>query len=147
MTPLRLPVVQERHKRSTLYIQTAIGKMRLKDRDPSLPLDEYAQANAIVANLVQSLDAAHMMATVINLRKKGLHHFEMVHDSYAVHACDVEIMNEALRQEFVRLYQNEVLKDFLEGQRLANPDIDLPDPPPLGTLDINVVLSSPYFFS
>jgi DNA-directed RNA polymerase, mitochondrial len=147
MTPLRFPVVQERHKKWTLYIQTAIGKMRLNDRDPSLPLDREAQANAIVANLVQSLDAAHMMATVNNLRKKDLRHFEMVHDSYAVHACDVEAMNDALREEFVRLYQNDVLKDFLERQRSANPDIDLPDPPALGTLDINVVLTSPYFFS
>jgi len=147
LTPLGLPVVQERHKKSTLYIQTTIGKMRLNDRDPALGLDEYAQANAIVANLVQSLDAAHMMATVNNLRENGFRHFEMVHDSYAVHACDVNVMNGALRQEFVRLHQKEVLKDFLSQQRAANPDIELPEPPVLGTLDITVVLNSPYFFS
>ena len=76
-----------------------------------------------------------------------IRHFAMVHDSYGVHACDVDLLNRVLREEFVRIYSEPVLQNFLDQQRKANPGIELPDPPPTGDLDIQQVLSSPYFFA
>ena len=40
-----------------------------------------------------------------------------------------------------------VLQNFLDELRKAHPGIELPDLPPIGTLDIRGVLSSPYFFA
>jgi DNA-directed RNA polymerase len=39
------------------------------------------------------------------------------------------------------------LQNFLNQLRAANPDLELPDLPPVGNLDIRQVLSSPYFFA
>jgi DNA-directed RNA polymerase len=93
------------------------------------------------------MDAAHMMLTVNRLHAEGLRHFAMVHDSYGVHACDIDLLHRILREEFVRIYSEPVLLKFLAEQRQANPGIDLPEPPPAGNLDIRRVLESPYFFA
>lgn len=50
--------------------------------------------------------------------------------SYAVHACDVDLLHRVLREAFVR-----------------HPGLELPDPPKTGALDIRQVLDSPYFFA
>ena len=108
--------------------------------------DYLAEVDGIVAHLVHSMDAAHMMRTIIRLYAEGIRHFAMVHDSYGVQACDVELLNRVLREEFVGIYSEPVLQNFLDQQRKAHPGISLPDPPQTGDLDIQQVLSSPYFF-
>ena len=71
----------------------------------------------------------------------------MAHDSYGVHACDVDLLNRILREEFVRIYSEPVLQNFLKEQRQANPDLDLTEPPERGDLDIREVIDSPHFFA
>jgi DNA-directed RNA polymerase len=87
-----------------------------------------------------------MMRTINPLYAEGIRRFEMVHDSYGVHACDVDLLNRALREEFVRIYSEPVLQNFLDQERKPHPGISLPDPPQAGDLDIQQVFSSPYFF-
>jgi DNA-directed RNA polymerase len=101
--------------------------------------------DGIVANFVHSEDGAHMMRTTNRLHARGLRHFAMVHDSFGVHACDVDLLNRVLREEF--MYSEPVLQKFIDEVRRANPDIHFPDPPAPGTLDIREVLSSLYFFA
>jgi len=68
-------------------------------------------------------------------------------DPIGVHACDVDLLNRVLREEFDGIYSEPVLQNFLEQQRKAHPGISLPDPPQTGDLDIQQVLWSPYFFA
>ena len=46
---------------------------------------------------------AQMMMTAIECKKRGIT-FTAVHDSYWTHACDVDTMSTALRDQFVELY-------------------------------------------
>ena len=57
------------------------------------------------------------------------------------------MLHRILREEFVRIYSEPVLQNFIDQQRQAHPRIELPDPPPTGDLDIRQVLESPYFFA
>jgi DNA-directed RNA polymerase len=93
------------------------------------------------------MDASHMKRTIHRLYAEGIRHFAMVHDSFGVHACDIELLNRVLREEFVRIYSEQVLQNFLDEQRSANPDVELPELPQTGNLDIRQVLTSPYFFA
>jgi DNA-directed RNA polymerase len=88
-----------------------------------------------------------MMRTINRLKALGIHHFAMVHDSFGVHAADIDLLNRVLREEFIGIYSEPVRQVFLDEQRKAHPDIALPDPPQTGSLDIREVLSSPYFFA
>jgi DNA-directed RNA polymerase len=72
----------------------------------------------------------------------------MVHDSYAVHACDVPVMDRVLREEFVRLHGELTLRSLWdEFKRQAPHFCVVPPPPAVGTLDLAGVLKSEYFFS
>ena|SRR5438093_7937842 len=84
------------------------------------------QADGIVAHLVHSLDATHMMLTVNRLLSEGLYHFAMVHDSFGVHAGDIDVLNRALQEEFVRIYSEPVLQNFFKELWEAHRDVDLP---------------------
>src|ERR1035438_8651380 len=75
-----------------------------------------------------------------------IRHFAMVHDSYGVHACDVDLLNRVLREEFVGIYSEPVMANFFK-ELLKSGGVALPSLPPPGNLDIRQVLASPYFFA
>jgi DNA-directed RNA polymerase, mitochondrial len=147
ITPIGFVVIHENRKPKEVRLATADHKILVRQQDDKRKIDVRKQVDGIVAHLVHSMDATHMMRTIHRLYAEDLRHFAMVHDSYGVHACDVDLLNRILREEFVRIYSEPVLKNFLDQQRQANPNLDLPEPPPTGSLDIREVLESPYFFA
>jgi DNA-directed RNA polymerase len=70
----------------------------------------------------------------------------MVHDSFGVHAGDVDLLNRVLREEFVGMYSELVMSNFFMEVLKSSP-VGLPSLPTPGTLDIRQVLESPYFFA
>jgi len=146
-TPAGFCVVHESRKPKPVRVATADHSLLIYKEDETRKIDWRKQADGIVAHLVHSLDAAHMMLTVHRLKAEGLHHFAMIHDSFGVHAADIDLLNRVLREEFVRIYSEPVLQNFINQQKAAYPDMELPELPQPGDLDIRQVLSSLYFFS
>ena len=60
---------------------------------------------------------------------------------------DVDHMNELLRQQFVNLYSQPILENFLESLEIRYPDLSFPKVPEKGNLDLHSILESPYFFN
>jgi len=147
MTPIGLPVVQERRKPKERRIPTLAHSFVHYEYDPKAEIDSVAQQNGIVANVVHSLDASHMMLTVRALHARGIRDYSMVHDSYAVHPCDVDLMNTVLRDTFVAMYEQLTLAHLLgQFRRLAPKGLLLRDPPAPGPLDLSGIRQSAYFF-
>jgi len=147
ITPIGFVVIHENREPKDVRLATADHRIKVYRDDDKRKIDVRKQMDGIVAHLVHSMDASHMMRTINRLYAEGLRHFAMVHDGYGVHACDVDLLNRVLREEFVRIYSEPVLQNFLDQQRKAHPGLSLPDPPQRGNLDILQVLSSPYFFA
>jgi len=147
ITPIGFVVIHENREPKEVRLATADHRLKVYAFDEKQKIDVRKQMDGIVAHLVHSMDSAHMMRTILHLYAEGLRHFAMVHDSYGVHACDVDLLNRVLREEFVRIYSEPVLQNFIDQQRKAHPGIKLPDPPKTGDLDIRQVLESPYFFA
>ncbi len=145
--PTGFVVIHEMLEPKKVRVRSADRSLVIHKEDKAWRIDARKQIDGIVAHLVHSFDAAHMMRTVNRLYAEGLRHFAMVHDSYGVHACDVDLLHRVLREEFVRIYSEPVLQNFLNEQRAAYPFIELPDLPQTGNLDIRQVLESPYFFA
>ncbi|KAF8658576.1 hypothetical protein HU200_059036 [Digitaria exilis] len=80
------------------------------------------QKAAFPPNFVHSLDSSHMMMTAIACKEAGLH-FAGVHDSFWVHACDVDQMNQILREQFVELYSMPILENHKKLENSSN-DLD-----------------------
>ncbi len=147
VTPAGFPVINRYPRLVVRRIETLAGALTLRVPDPKGKLDAAKQMDSIVPNLIHSLDAAHMMFTVGALKAEGLSDFAMVHDSYAVHASDVDRMNRVLREQFVRVHQECTLARLTEQFREGEGGIVIKDPPPLGSLDLGGVVGSEYFFS
>lgn len=111
-------------------------------------IDKRRQAQGISPNFVHSLDASALTFTVDAATACGIDSFAMIHDSYGTLAADTDLLRECLRQSFCQMYQFDVLESFAHEIQKGLPDgVKLPPLPPKGSLDINEVLKSDFFFA
>lgn len=150
-TPTGFVVKQDYRKISTRKVELQALGTRVTVRvaeGVTEKVDSRKMAASIAPNFVHAMDAAHMLKTVeiMTDTDKSLH-FSMVHDSYATHASNAEVLSNLIRQSFVQMYQEDNwlqrFKDELEEQT----GLELPDVPPYGDLFLPDVLKSLYFFA
>lgn len=142
------PVLTEKREAKRKKVKTRLGSLSLRTHSNGLALKAGAQRRAIVPNFVHSLDAAHMMRTVLRLRQEGVRDVAVIHDSFAVHAPHVPLLHRVLREEFVKIHSRDLLKEFEDSQVAKHPEIKgrMPARPEAGSLDVGAVLESTYFF-
>lgn len=143
ITPSGFPVTQvywemDEHRINTKLCGNAKLSVRRETDDPK----KSRHRNGIAPNFVHSLDASHLTLVVNRAKAVGIDAFAMIHDDFGTHAADTDVLYRIIREEFVSMYEKH---DVLEQFRAAYSF--LPEPPPMGTLDLKQVLDSPYFFS
>jgi len=105
----------------------------------------FQQRNGISPNFVHSFDAAHVKLTALSLLEQGITEFAFVHDNYLCLPTDAEAMSRTLREAFVSMHERPALSVLATELRAAGHDV--PDPPAVGTLDLQQVLGSAFFFA
>lgn len=128
-TPLRMPIVQPYRKTTSKIISTPIQSLVLNNPDRFDPVNRRKQLQAFPPNFIHSLDASHMLLSALECHELGLS-FAAVHDSFWTHAADVDVMNRVLRDAFIRIHSEDVIKRLLHefearykgGLYLANLD-------------------------
>jgi DNA-directed RNA polymerase len=71
-----------------------------------------------------------------------------VHDSFGVHAADVDTLHAVLRETFIEQYTPDVLARLRSEVAAQLPsDAELPSLPVPGALDLDAVRASAYFFA
>jgi DNA-directed RNA polymerase len=153
-TPLGFPVLQAYQAYTLRCVTTKLfGRVYQPKIAMDAPeLDHKRQRNGVSPNYVHSLDAAAMQHTICLCLQEGVTSFAMIHDSYATHAVDAEILARSLRNSFVDLFGGKdnnllaVIRSEVARQTEAT-EAELPDIPPCGTLDVNAVQDSLYFFA
>jgi len=129
-----------RHSRE---IRTCLARLTIRHpRDQEI--DVPAQVRGIVANYVHSLDASHVVMTVVALLLDGVSTFHFVHDSFGCHVGNKTLLSARLREAFVWMHQSVPLFDFMKE---LSPDLEYPPLPPRGSLDLGLVLKSTHFFA
>lgn len=108
-TPLRMPVVQPYRKNQCKIIHTCMQSFILQNPNRFDPVNRRKQLQAFPPNFIHSLDASHMMLSALECDEKGLT-FAAVHDSFWTHASDVDVMNRVLRDAFIRIHSEDVIK-------------------------------------
>lgn len=143
ITPSGFPVTQVYWETEEHRINTKLcGNAKLSIRRSTDAVKKSRHRNGIAPNFVHSLDASHLTLVVNRARAEGIDAFAMIHDDYGTHAADTGRLYEIIREVFVDMYTRH---DVLEAFRAAYGF--LPEPPPMGDLDLRQVLDSPYFFS
>lgn len=127
------------------------GKMRVRLRDETDQVDARRTAQAISPNYIHSMDAAHLQLTVDKaVTERPGTSFAMIHDSFGTHAADIGfLLNECIKPTFHAMYANtNQLEAFYEQIKPMIDDLEKVPPMPLeGTLDLDDVLHSNFFFS
>jgi len=140
------PVVQDMRTVETYKIETQLaGRFQIRVGSKTDDLDKAAQRNGISPNFVHSQDGNHLRATVRMANARGIYSLAVIHDDYGTHAADTDALHECIREAFVDQYtKNDPLADFKRQQEETG--LEMPDLPAYGTLDIEQVKESRYFF-
>ena len=116
--------------------------------------DVKKNKNAVSPNFIHSLDAAHLMLTINDLRYEyGVRNIHVVHDCFGVHADMVDMLVHTLKENFIEMYQGDGIVDsFIEDylkEYLDKHDYFkvVENRPMTGDLNINEVRESRFFFS
>jgi DNA-directed RNA polymerase len=153
VTPLGFPVVQpyRKAKGKQFWVWFQGQKIRLTLRVESRDVDSRKQASSVAPNYVHSLDATHLMMVVNLMQDEGItDSFAMIHDSFGVHAADVDELHYAIRDQFIELYSDNVLTDVYQQCLPALPGTkwkEVPVPPEQGTLNLEEVRDADFFFA
>lgn len=145
VSPIGLPAIQPYRQRKSATVVTLMQAVTLSRATDDLPIHKTRQVTAFPPNYVHSLDSSHMLLTALEMDRRGLT-FSAVHDSFWTHACDIDELNEALRDVFVDLYDQPLLERLKETWEIRYPDLEFPDLPQRGELDLKEVRQAKYFF-
>lgn len=152
-TPAGFEVRQSYAKMRGRTVKTAFhgSRIELNIQTPTTNLDKLRQALAVAPNFVHSLDAAALQLTVDIALLNDVTHFAVVHDSYGTHAADMASLGACLRAAFANMYRDhDPLAHLRDRITEALPERRRKKVPPLperGTLDIELVRQSDFFFA
>ena len=141
VTPSGFPVVQEYRRNDVERVNTKLLGQRLRvqllKEWEERQIDLIKAKTAASPNLIHSLDAALLHLVFANYERP----FTVIHDCVLGRSCDMDGMGSAIRDKFVELYSQPVLKQWADQL-----GVDFDESVMLNTLDINDVQQSSYFF-
>tara|TARA_B100001059_G_scaffold76184_1_gene73760 strand:- start:5295 stop:7721 length:2427 start_codon:yes stop_codon:yes gene_type:complete len=145
-SPVGVPIVQPYRNMRKFRIKTIVQDVLLGHRDTDAPVAKRRQIQGLPPNFVHAIDAAHALFTAIESRLQGIT-TAFVHDSYWAHLSNMGQLGQTLREQFILLHEvNHAMQAYEEWSE-AYPGLELPMPPPRGSLDLSQVLKAPYFFA
>lgn len=152
-SPSGLPVLQAYVESLGSRVDYLVAGQRyqLWLRRDGTKIDSRKQKQGIAPNYVHSLDSAHLVRSVAYCLDAGVTNFAMVHDSFATHAGNVDVLAHELRRAFVDQYSGDVLGKFRQEivDQLTTQELKdkVPPVPSFGNLDPTAVMQSGYFFA
>lgn len=141
ITPSGFEVVQEYRKNESKPVNTRLLGTRIQtwlNKDwEQREIDLNKAKTAASPNLIHSLDASLLHLVFAEWSKP----FTVIHDCILGRSCDMDEMGKAIRDKFVEIYSQPVLRNWAEQL-----GVEFDESVMQNTLDINDVQNSSYFF-
>jgi DNA-directed RNA polymerase len=103
--------------------------------------------DAAPPHFIHSLDASHLMRSLARAREDaGVDQVAIVHDAFGATPSKVGALARLLREEFARMYSEDVLENTL-GRMLDDAGATRPPPPKRGRLDVAEIANATYLFA
>ena len=112
--------------------------------------DRRKNVNAIAANYVHSLDGlGGLLGEIVCMSMdQGIEDIMACHDNGSVHAQNAGLFGGCVRQSAVNIFTPDLLTEFREqALHLLPSDVQLPDAPARGNMDLTKVLDSMYYWN
>jgi DNA-directed RNA polymerase len=149
-TPTGFPVIHAYKESKSSTIKTMLNERvrKVSFRERSSGYSKVASKNAISANYVHSLDAACLHLIVNKLKERGVMNVRTIHDSFGVTPCEVDILDQTIREVFVEVFSDDLLLKFHREAQALLPRVELPELPERGDPSmVPELLKSDYFFA
>ena len=147
---ISLKVIQEEFETVKKQIST---KYNNKDNKmqillPTDKIDKDEQTKGIAPNFIHSLDSTHMYMSLLLANERGVDAFATIHDSFATHAQDVDLLLSSLKDAFTELTKYDVAKHFKEEMQMRY-NLQIEEIPYVNEedFDIELIRDAKYFFS
>ena len=75
-------------------------------------IDKSEHKKGIAPNFVHSMDATHLYRVINRLKEENIF-IRPIHDSFGTHSCDMDRLEGILKEEFVEIYKESILKNFV----------------------------------
>lgn len=144
--PVQHRYMKTNGKRFNVWFKGSRLKVQLRVETEKPDLRKHTLG--VAPNFVHSMDATHLRMVVNRMASEGITDaFAMIHDSFGVHACDIDELHYAIRDEFIRLYTENRLEVFKQQQLEYLPEAEFPPVPEPGELDLEAVRQADFFFA
>lgn len=116
---------------------------------PTSVINKDKAVSAVAPNIIHSLDAGHLMLTVLEAHEVGIDHFSLIHDSFGTHAGNTTKFFQIIRECFVDMYQqyDPVEEIYNETKKALSDKSKVPEQPIRGNLNLEGVIDSLYAFA
>lgn len=141
--PNDFPVLQGYRKKRFSEITTHFHRINLWLDDSQMPVHVKKQANAIAADTVHCVDAAHLYMKGDRCAARGYAYLG-VHDCDWTHAATTDEVREIAVNSFADMHLQPYTFRLWEYWTEQHPDIEFDRPPELGTYDPNEARHSLY---
>lgn len=160
--------------KTTIPIRFAGKNKKMVIRETTDKIDSLKQAQAIIPNIIHSLDANHIITLVNKAQKDGIFPIITIHDCFGTHPNKMLELNNRVKTEFILLYtqdqflnkfHNRLIQSIKDNQFSIKENFDpkeniknnyvefgdtllkIPNLPKMGELDLNNLARSKYFIS
>ena len=125
--------------------------------------DSMKQSQAIIPNVIHSLDASHLINLINKIKDNYNFPFICVHDCFGTLPNDMDLLNNLVKLEFILLYteenylnkfHNKILESIKDNNfeiidnkvisKNFNEKFEIPELPELGNLDLKAIEKSKY---
>lgn len=116
---------------------------------PNETINKAKAKSAIAPNVIHSMDAAHLMLTVLDAKYSDITSVSLIHDSFGTHAGNTTKFFVLIREAFVEMYENyDPFEEIYHQTHKALEDKGkAPEVPARGNLDLSQVIDSLYAFA
>lgn len=110
LSPLGFLVCQNKFELKGTRVTARLGsqEVRLDLQRLGKKVDAGKQRDALLPNLIHSLDATHLAQTLLSAERQGITDIGSIHDCLLCHPNDAAALAQVVRSTFVDLYQPQV---------------------------------------
>ncbi|KAK5991315.1 DNA-directed RNA polymerase [Cladobotryum mycophilum] len=108
LTASQLEQIAESYAEGDVEANTRKTKAKKSTAAAKSGFDELTQQFRSTVVWTTPLHASHMLLSALECHERGLD-FAAVHDSFWTHAGDIDVMNEVLREAFIRIHEEDVV--------------------------------------
>jgi len=145
-SPTGMTITQPYRNGNKNTIRTALQSITIYDANKDSPSNKRKQMSGVLANWVQSIEAAQMQSVCTIASSTGMP-IAGVHDSYWTTSDNAKNLHGLAREHFVLIHNSDPLTKLAQDWSMRYPAAAIPCLPKRGNLDLDLATNSIYMLS